>query len=148
MSDDQLGSIGYLAAEFPSGRITKEDAAILLDAVERHIIRVLDLEFFAKDADGSMRKVEVEELENPDGVDLGVWHGSASGLLDDSDMGEIGQAVAPGSVAGVVIYENLWVLALDAVLHSHGARLIADGRIDPEDVVAALDRTEHQDGRE
>ena len=142
MSDDELGSIGYLAAEFPSGKITEEDAAILLDAVNRRIIRVLDLEFLAKDADGSMRRVELHELDNPDGVDLGVWTGAYSGLLDDSDVAEIGRAIEPGSVAGIVIYENLWTLDLDALLHTHGARLIADGRIEPEDMVAALDQAE------
>lgn len=75
MSDDELGSIGYLAAEFPSGRITQEDVAILLDAVERGIIRVLDLEFVTKDADGSVRRMELDELDNPDQVDLEVWRG-------------------------------------------------------------------------
>ncbi|MGN6171191.1 MAG: DUF6325 family protein [Solirubrobacteraceae bacterium] len=144
MSDDELGSIGYLAAEFPAGRITEEDAAILLDAVDRRIIRVLDLEFLTKDADGSVRRLELHELENPDGVDLGVWSGAYSGVLDDSDMAEIGSSIDPGSVAGIVIYENLWTLDLDAVLHGHGARLVADGRIEPEELVAALDQTEHR----
>ena len=144
MSDDELGSIGYLAAEFPSGRITEEDAAIVLDAVNRRIIRVLDLEFITKDADGAVRRLELDELDNPDGVDLSVWEGAYSGLLDDSDIGEIGCAIEPGSVAGILVYESLWTLDLDAVLHGHGARLIADGRIAPEDVVAALDHTENR----
>ena len=144
MSDDELGSISYLAAEFPAGRITEEDAAIVLDSVNRGIIRVLDLEFITKDADGAVRRVEVDELENPDGVDLSVWQGAYSGLLDDSDIGEIGGAIEPGSVAGILVYESLWTLDLDAVLRGHGARLIADGRIAPEDVVAALDQTENR----
>jgi len=144
MSDDELGAIGYLAAEFPSGRITEEDAAIVLDAVNRRIIRVLDLEFITKDADGAVRRLELDELDNPDGVDLSVWEGAYSGLLDDSDIGEIGCAIEPGSVAGILVYESLWTLDLDAVLHGHGARLIADGRIAPEDVVAALDQTENR----
>lgn len=142
MSDDQLGSIGYLAAEFPSGRITEEDAGILLDAVKRRIIRVLDLEFLRKDADGSVRRLELHELENPDGVDLGVWDGAYSGLLDESDLAELARQIAPESLAGVVIYENLWTLDLDAVLQGHGAHLIADGRIGHEDMVAALDQTD------
>ena len=41
-----------------------------------------------------------------------------------------------------MIYENLWTLSRDAVLGGHAARLIADGRIALEDVVAALDQTE------
>lgn len=144
MGDDELGSIGYLAAEFLAGRITEEDAAILLDAVDRRIIRVLDLEFLTKDADGSVRMLELHELENPDGVDLGVWSGAYSGVLDDSDIAEIGSSIEPGSVAGIVIYENLWTLDLDAVLRSRGARLIVDGRIEPEELVAALDQTEQR----
>jgi hypothetical protein len=142
MSDDELGSIGYLAAEFPSGRITEEDAAILLDAVDRRIIRVLDLEFLTKEADGAVRRLELHELDNPDGVELGVWTGAYSGILDDSDVAEIGRSIETGSVAGIVIYENLWTLDLDAVLQGHGARLIADGRIEPEELVAALDQTD------
>lgn len=142
--EDELGSIVYLAAEFPAWRITEEDAAILLDAVNRSIIRVLDLEFLTKAADGSMRRLELHELENPDGVDLAVWDGAYSGLLDDSDVAEIGGSIAPGSVAGIVIYENLWTLDLDTVLHGHGARLIADGRIESADMVAALDQIEHR----
>jgi hypothetical protein len=144
MSDDELGSIGYLAAEFPEGRITEDDVAIVLGAVDRGIIRVLDVEFVARDEDGTVRRVSVDELENPEGVDLQVWQGADSRLLDDSDVAEIGGELEPGSVGGILIYENLWVLDLDAVLRGHGARLIADGRIAPEDVVAALDRTENR----
>jgi hypothetical protein len=144
MSDDELGSIGYLAAEFPSGRISEEDVAIVLGAVDRGIIRVLDVEFVAKDADGTVRRVSLDELENPEGVDMSVWHGADSGLLDDSDVDEIGNALEPGSVGGILIYENLWVLGLDAVLRHHGARLIADGRIAAEEMVAALDETDNR----
>jgi hypothetical protein len=143
MSDDTLGSIGYLAAEFPSGRITREDAAVVRSAVDRHIIRVLDLEFVTKDADGAVRRIATSELENPDGLDLDAWGGAYSGLLDESDLAEIGRVIAPGSVAGILIYENLWTLELDGLLRTHGAHLIADGRIAPEDVVAALDQSDN-----
>jgi hypothetical protein len=144
MADEQLGAIGYLAAEFPSGRITQEDVTILLDAVDHGIIRVLDLEFVSRDADGSARRVGLDELDNPDSVDLNVWHGAYSGLLDDDDIAEIGAAIEADSIAGVVIYEELWTLNLDALLRRHGARLIADGRIAPEDAVAALDHTDNR----
>jgi hypothetical protein len=144
MAEEELGAIGYLAAEFPSGRITHEDVAILLDAVDQGIIRVLDLEFVAKDADGSARRVGLDELDNPDNVDLSVWHGAYSGLLDDDDIADIGATIESGSIASIVIYEELWTLNLDALLRRHGARLIADGRIAPEDAIAALDHTENR----
>jgi hypothetical protein len=68
--------------------------------------------------------------------------GAFSGLLDESDVNEIGSQLQAGSVAAIVVYENLWTVTLDDVLHGHGARLIADGRIAPEDVLAALDEAD------
>lgn len=143
MSDEMLGPIDYLAVEFSAGRITDEDFSILSAAVEHREVRVLDLEFVCKDADGNVRRVALDELDNPGGIDLSVWEGAYSGLLDRSDVAEIGTVLQAGSVAAIVIYENLWTLALDEQLHGHGARLIADGRLDPDEVLAALDRTDN-----
>jgi hypothetical protein len=75
-------------------------------------------------------------------VDLNVWRGAFSGLLDESDLGEIGSRLQAGSIAAIVIYENLWTITLDSVLHQHGARLVGDGRIAPEEVLAALEETD------
>lgn len=144
VSDDELGPIDYLVVEFPGGRLTDEDFAPLLDAVNGHAIRVLDLEFIAKDADGSIREVEPRELDNPEGVDLAIWDGAASGLCDASDIAEVGAAIQPGSIAAIVIYENLWVLSLANALERHGARLVTEGRVSPEEVIAALDQTERR----
>ena len=63
-------------------------------------------------------------------------------MLDDSDVGEISAAMQPGSVAVVVIYENRWVLGLVDAWRREGARLIADGGLSADDIVAALDATE------
>ncbi len=142
MNDDELGPIDYLAVEFPAGRFTDEDFSTLLNAVDRGVIRVLDLEFVARDSDGAVTKVDLNQLDNPEGVDLGVWEGVSSGLLDESDFAEIGSAIAPGSLAGILIYENLWAVSLATSLGRHGARLVADGRIAPEEVIEALDVTE------
>jgi hypothetical protein len=79
------------------------------------------------------------------GVDLSVWQGAFSGLLDDADIAEIGSRLEPGGLAAVVIYENLWTITLDSVLHRHGARLIGADRIDPEEVLAALDDTDEEE---
>jgi hypothetical protein len=141
MSNDQLGPIEYVAVEFPSGRIDDQDNSLLLDAVDRGHVRVLDLEFVRKGADGSVTRTDLDDVDSG-GVDLTVWRGAFSGLLDEADIAQIGGEIAPGSVAAIVVYENLWVVALDAALERHGARLIADGGIPAEDVLAALDETD------
>ena len=103
---------------------------------------ILDMEFITKDADGKSKKVDVWEFAVPDGVDLSAWAGASSGLLDDSDVGEISAAMQPGSVAVVVIYENLWALGLVDAWRRDGARLIASGGLSAGDIVAALDAAE------
>jgi Family of unknown function (DUF6325) len=141
-SGDELGPIDFLAIEFPGGRLTAAGFERLLSLVDQGAVDILDMEFIAKDSDGMSKKVDVWEFAVPEGVDLGAWAGSSSGLLDDSDVGEISAAMQPGSVAVVVIYENRWVLGLVDAWRRDGARLIADGGLSADDIVAALDATE------
>ncbi len=140
--DEELGPVDFLAIEFPGGRLTVSGFENLLSLADRGVVEILDMEFIVKDADGKSKKVDVWEFAVPDGVDLTAWAGASSGLLDDSDVGEISAAMQPGSVAVVVIYENRWVLGLVDAWRRDGARLIANGGISASDIVAALDATE------
>ena len=140
--DDELGPVDFLAIEFPDGRLTAPGFEQLLSLASQGVVQILDMEFIAKDADGKSKKVDVWEFAVPEGVDLGIWAGASSGLLDESDVTEISEAMRPGSVAVVVIYENRWVLGLIDAWRRDGARLIADGGISASEVVAALDATE------
>jgi len=141
-SDDELGPVDFLAIEFPGGRITAPGFEQLLSLADQGVVDILDMEFITKDADGKSKKVDVWEFAVPGGVDLGAWAGASSGLLDDSDVGEISAAMQPGSVAVVVIYENRWVLGLVDAWRREGARLIASGGLPADEVVAALDAAE------
>jgi hypothetical protein len=140
--DDELGPIDFLAIEFPGAHISAPGFEQLLSLADQGVIDILDLEFIGKDPDGHASKVDVDELANPDAVDLSVWKGASSGLLDRTDVDEIAAAIQPGSVAAVIVYENRWVLGLVNTWRRDGARFIADGGISADDIVAALDATE------
>jgi hypothetical protein len=139
---DELGPVDFLAIEFPGGRLTAAGFDRLLSLADQGVVDILDMEFITKDADGKSKKVDVWEFAVPEGVDLSTWAGASSGLLDDSDVSQISALMQPGSVAVVVIYENRWVLGLVDAWRHDGARLIADGGISADDLVAALDATE------
>ena len=139
---DELGPVDFLAIEFPGGRLTSAGFEQLLSLADQGVIDILDLEFVGKDPAGNASKVDIGELANPDGVDLSVWAGASSGLLDRADVDEIAAEIQPGSVAAVIVYENRWVLSLVNTWRRSGARFIADGGISASDVVAALDATE------
>ncbi len=140
--DDVLGLVDYLAVEWPGGHVTGEGFQLLLDLVNRDIIRVLDLEFIAKAADGSVKKVELGDVEHGSDVDVTMWDGASSGLLDQSDVDEVAAVIEPGSLAGILVYENLWSVPLMTALDRSSARMVGNGRIVVEDLLTALDETE------
>jgi hypothetical protein len=139
---DELGPIDFLVVEFPGARITTGGFERLLALADGGVIGILDVEFVASNGDGNARKVDVQELGNLGGADLGAWTGASSGLLDDSDLQQIAAAIRPGSVAAVVVYENRWVFSVVDAWRREGASLIADGGLSADELVAALDATE------
>lgn len=139
---ERLGPIDYLVIEFPGGKVTGAGFRRLIELVDAARILVLDLEFLRRAADGEVTTIEAHDLGEVDGVDMAFFDGAASYLLEDDDIHEIGQAMTPGSVAAIVIYEELSMVSALAAWESEGAVLLAEGPIDVEALVAAIDATE------
>ena len=140
--DDELAPVDYLAVEFPDGRVTASGFEELLSLARQGTIRILDAEFIIKDTAGNARKAEAAELGGSASGDISAWAGASSGLLDDADVSSISEAIQPGAAAAVIVYENRWILRLADAWRREGARLIGDGGIPADDLVAALDATE------
>ena len=141
--EDELGPIDFLVVAFPEGRIGSGGFTALLDLADRSVIQILDLEFVAKDADGGVALVAPRDLSASAEVDLSVWEGASSGLLDASDLSQLAGALQPGEVGAVVVFENRWVLGLVDAWRQDGGRLIADGGLAADEVIAALEATEN-----
>src|SRR5690348_12580793 len=105
---DGIGPIDYLVVEFPGSRLTGEGFPILVDLVERGIIRILDLVFVKKEMDGSVVGLAIADLDHDGQLDLAVFEGASSGLLGQDEIQEAGGALEPGSSAGILLYENTW----------------------------------------
>ena len=137
-----LGPIGYLVVEFPGNKMTGEGLDVLVDLVDAGLIRILDLTFVTKDDDGTVTAVELTDIDGDGELDLAVFEGASSGLLDAADIDDAGAVIEPGSSAGVLIYENRWAAPFTAALRRGGAQLVAAGFIPLDDIAAALDATE------
>lgn len=135
---DESGPIDYVIVEFPGNQMTGEGFPILLDLVDRGIIAILDLVFITKDADGNVAGIAISDFDADGELDLAVFEGASSGLLDDDDISEAGAALEPNSSAGILVYENLWAAPFATALRRGGARLVASGRIPTEDVLTRL----------
>jgi hypothetical protein len=137
---DVHGPIDFVLLEFPGDKLTGEAAPALMDLVDRGVIRLYDLLVISKSADGA---IEVLELTDPDGLDgFTYFAGARSGLLGDEDVREAAEAMKPGTVAALIVYENTWAVPFVAAARDSGGELIASARIPAADVMAALDALE------
>jgi hypothetical protein len=136
-----MGPIDYILIEWPDRQPTGEAAPIVVDLVERGIIRVLDLAFIAKDEDGSVAGLEITEL-GQEVEELKLFEGASSGLLGDDDIAEAAEALEPGTSAALIVFENSWAAPFASTVRRSGGQLVASGRIPVQAVLAALEAAE------
>jgi Family of unknown function (DUF6325) len=140
-ADSDIGPIDYLVVEWPrETQPTGEALPLLVDLVERGLIRVLDLVFVQRRNDGTIVGLDLDAL-GPD-HELTVFQGASSGLLTEDDYREAAEAIEPGCSAALLVYENRWAAPFAAGLRRGGAQLVATGRIPTQAVIAALDELE------
>ena len=138
----EMGPIDYIVLEWP-GRQPKGDAVpLIIDLVERGIIRVLDIALMVKGDDGSVAAVDLGDLDEDSG--FGVFDGATTGLISQADLEEAATALNPGTSAAVLVWENLWAAPVAVALRRSGGQLVASGRIEIQAVLAALELIEEQ----
>jgi hypothetical protein len=138
-SIDELGPVDYLIVEFPSGQqnFTGEGATELLKLHDAGIIRIMDLVIMVKEEDGSIDAMELSDV--PDLGEFARIEAELAETLSADDVVTLAEAMAPGSVAAALIYENLWAAPFASALRRAGAQLVADGRIPIQAIIAAVE---------
>jgi hypothetical protein len=139
MELQEMGPIDYLCVEFPEGSLNGTALPLLVDLVDRGVIRVLDILFARNEHDGTVTMLDAKEIEL---AGLGVFHGAASGILGGDDLREAAKVMTPGAAAVIIVYENAWAAPLAIRLRRNGAHVVAGGRIPVQSIIAALDETE------
>jgi hypothetical protein len=138
-TDIEIGPIDYLVVEWPPGnKPTGEALPLLVDLVDRGLIRVLDFVFVQKEEDGTIVRLALDEV----GTEVSVFEGASSGLLGEDDYREAGNAIEPGCSAALLVYENAWAAPFATAVRRGGAQLVATGRIPVNGIIAALDELE------
>ncbi len=141
-AEDELGPIDYLVVEYPNDRMSGEGLPLLVDLVDRGLIRILDLVFLRKESNGALRSAAATDFDGQGGVNLAIFDGASSGLLGDDDLSEAGAALEPGTTAAIMVYENRWAAPFVAALRRGGAQLVASGRIPLATLIDALEMSE------
>ena len=139
----ELGPIDIVVIAYPAGApMTGEAVPMLLDLVDRGIIRVLDALFVVKADDGTYSGFEAVDLDSKGVGDLAVFEGATSGLLGDEDMATAADGIEPGSAAVMLVYENRWAAPFAAAIRRNGGTFVDFQRVPVQDLIASLDAAE------
>jgi hypothetical protein len=136
----EMGPIDYAVIEWPGEQPTGAAVPMIVEAVDRGIIRIIDIAFVGKDEGGDVYAMELSDFDG-DGT-FSEFEGASTGIIGDDDLQEAGRALEPGTSAAVLIWENRWAAPIAVTLRESGAQLIATGRIPVQGLLAALDATD------
>lgn len=132
------GPAELIVVKFPGNQFRGEIVPALADLVESETIRLIDLLFVIKDADGNVASVEATEAF-PDGPLLGVVAENSRGLISDEDVEDVAPELDPNSSAALLLFEHLWAAEFTSAVRNAGGELIYDERV-PADVVEEVSR--------
>jgi hypothetical protein len=135
----ELGPVDYMIVAFPGNEFKGEIAPALADLVESGTIRIIDLAFVAKDADGEIAAFELTDVD-PDvrqGFEnMGI---EVNGLFNEDDLMAAGEELEPNSSAALLVWENVWARDVAQALRDAGGVLLDFERLPHEVVQAARD---------
>jgi Family of unknown function (DUF6325) len=138
---EEMGPIDYVVLEWPGEQPVGDVVPLILDAVERGIIRILDVAVMAKGDDGSVAAIDLGDLSG-DTTSFAEFEGASAGLLGQEDLEEAAGALQPGTSAAVLVWENRWAAPIAVGLRRSGGQLVASGRIPVQAILASLDAVE------
>ncbi|HXY93187.1 MAG TPA: DUF6325 family protein [Acidimicrobiia bacterium] len=130
-----IGPVEYLIVAFPGNQFNGDIAPALVDLVESGTIRVLDLVFVAKDADGNVVIVEFDEHEGLRA--FAEIDGEIGGVISHEDIEHATHDLPENSSAAVLVWEDVWAIPFAEAMRNSGAVLVEAARI-PHDLIEPL----------
>ncbi len=120
----ELGPVELLFVEFPGNQFTGEIIPALSDLIDQGTIRVLDLVFVAKDADGNAVGIELEDLpaESKDAFTDLVEE--LAELISEEDVEDLAEALEPNSSAAILLFEHKWAIPFRDAIANSGGQLV------------------------
>jgi hypothetical protein len=132
----ETGPVDYLIVAFPGNEFRGEIAPALADLVESETIRIIDLAFVGKDAEGDVIAFELTDIDPKvrEGFErAGV---EVNGLFNEDDLAAAGEELEPNTSAALIVWENVWARNVAQAIRDAGGEVLDFERV-PHDVVQA-----------
>lgn len=129
MATEQFtGPVDYLVFAFDEHANLGAGLSAVLDRVRQGIIEILDIELISRNQDGAPVKRAFSDLDGVTGIDLTLFEGVESGILDADDLASIASDLVDGQIALAIVYEDRSLaVAADAVAAVGGVELFSGG---------------------
>jgi uncharacterized protein DUF6325 len=135
----EIGPVQYLIVAFPGNRFSGEIAPALADLVEAGTIRIIDIAFAGKDADGNTMAFELADLDPEVRQGLENIGATTGGLFNEEDLMAAAEELEPDTSAALLLWEDVWAARVADAMRDAGGVLFDFGRIPHEVVQAARD---------
>ncbi|WP_371501189.1 DUF6325 family protein [Kitasatospora sp. NBC_00374] len=133
-----MGPVEYVVIAFPGNHFNGEIAPELQRLVQNGTVRILDLTFIKKDADGAVSYLELEALDPEEALVFRDVDGEVGGLFNEEDLAQIAEELVPDSSAALLIWENTWAATIAGAIRRAGGQLVEHERIPAAVVEQAL----------
>ena len=133
----EIGPVEYLILGFPGNNFTGQIVPELAKLIDSGLVRIIDLTFITKDADGNVEVVEfdaVEELAAFAGLD-----GEVGGILTDEDVAHAALSLEPNTSAALLIWEDTWATPFAVAVRNANGVILEGARIPREFIEQAMD---------
>ena len=133
---EEIGPVDYAIIAFPGNKFRGEVAPALADLVDAGTIRLIDVAFVGKSADGEVVAMELTELDPDIQKSLDSLGIEVQGLLNEDDLMAAAEELEPASSAALLVWENVWARNVTQAMRDAGGVLLTFDRI-PHEVVQA-----------
>jgi uncharacterized membrane protein len=133
-----MGPVEYVVIGFPGNRFKGEIVPALAELVDNDVIRIIDVAFIKKDADGNTTMLEYDTLDDVLAFGFADVDGEAGGVLNDEDLELAAETLEPDSSAALILWEHRWAARVAQAIRDAGGRIIAGERVPDEIVEQAL----------
>jgi uncharacterized membrane protein len=133
-----MGPVEYVVIGFPGNRFKGEIVPAVAELVDNDVVRIIDVAFIKKDADGNVTMFEYDALDDVLAFGFADVDGEAGGVLSDEDLELAAETLEPDSSAALIVWEHRWAARVAQAIRDAGGRIIAGERVPDEIVEQAL----------
>jgi len=132
----EIGPVEYMIVAFPGNKFRGEIAPALADLVESGTIRIIDLAFVGKDADGDVVAFELSDLDPDVQESIDKLGPETGGLLNEEDLMAAAEELDPNTSAALLVWEDVWAARVAQAIRNADGVVLDIERV-PHDVVMA-----------